>query len=154
MGSMTPTSWLQLLTSGYNWMQANDLKDMGAGLDPFGAYRADYARQLAELMANPGKVTDRPGYGASMAAAEQALTRNLASQGLTGSGAAAEALTKFGGEFQDSYYQRELATLAGLSGANFNNAPAALQANIAGSNAQNRILENLVKILPILGGRP
>lgn len=150
-GSLSTKDWLQLISSGYNWWQSDRLSDRAGGIDPFGAYRSGYARQLAELMANPSSVTKLPGYDASLKAAEQALTRNLAAQGLTGSGTAAEALANFGGQFQNQFYQQQIAQLAGLSGANFNNAPAALQADIASWNAQNQIINNLVKILPHLG---
>lgn len=158
-GSSGLPSWLtagNLLQGGSSlmgFMQGQQMIDASKGADPFGPYRPQFAQQLMALMANPSSVTQLPGYTAAMGSAEQALTRNLASQGLTGSGAAAEALTKFGGTFQNDYFQQMLQTLGGLSGANIAGAGTSLQGMAAGINTQNKSLDNLVKILPtIIGG--
>lgn len=152
-GSMGSTgTWLQALSSIYGLYQGNQLQKMGAAADPFAPYRAGYAQQLQQLMQNPSSVTSLPGYKASQDAAEQALTRNLASQGLTGSGTAASALATEGAQFQNTYFQQMLQTLAGLSGATMNNAPLSLNAYAAGANTQNQSLQNLVKIMPALTG--
>jgi hypothetical protein len=126
------------------------MKQAGAAADPFAKYRDGYAQQLQALMANPSSITNTPGYGATMAAGEQTLTRNLASQGLTGSGAAAEALTNFGGQFQNQAYKEQVGTLSNLGGAGINNAGLSLSALASGNSAQNGGLNNLVKILPAL----
>jgi hypothetical protein len=144
--------WLQALSSIYGLYQGNQLQKMGAAADPFAAYRGGFAQQLQQLMQNPSSVTSMPGYKASQDAAEQALTRNMASQGLTGSGTAASALATEGAQFQNNYFQQMIQTLSGLSGANMNNANLSLGAYSAGANTQNQSLQNLVKIMPALTG--
>ena len=52
-----------------------------------------------------------------MDAAQQTLTRSMASQGFTGGGLAAEALAKFGGQFQNTAYNQQVSQLAQLAGA-------------------------------------
>ena len=132
--------------------QGQQMIDASKSADPFGPYRPQFAQQLMALMKNPQAVTELPGYKQSMAAGEQTLTRNLASQGLTGSGAAAEALVKFGGEFQNTSYQQTLANLSHLSGADINGAGTQLQGLAAGTNTQNQSMNNLIKVLPALMG--
>ena len=91
-----------------------------ASVDPFGPNRAQYATQLNALMADPsGKLTSIPGYQAGL----EAVERSGASQGWTGSGNMMAALQQYGG----SFYQQQLQNLMQLSGANWNNAPAAGQ---------------------------
>ena len=76
------------------------------------------AGQLQALLGDPSKITSMPGYQASQDAAMQALTRQLASQGLTGSGTAAQAIATEGAQFQHQYYMDMLNQLGILSGAN------------------------------------
>jgi hypothetical protein len=95
--------------------------------DPWGdsGHRAAAGDQLMELLKNPGSVTGLPGYGATMAASEQALTRNMAAQGFTGSGLSAQALASFGGQFQNQAYKEQVQSLSGLAGATGQAAPGA-----------------------------
>jgi hypothetical protein len=76
--------------------------------DPFGPYRGQYGAELAQLEANPGSITTRPGYAAGL----QAIERSLASQGYTGSGNSMFALANYGQNFFNAEANR-LATLAG-----------------------------------------
>ena len=136
----------QLASSAYGAFQGSQLKSSAAGSDPFAPYRAGYAQQLSTLMKDPSSITSQPGYQAAEKAGEQALTRNLSSQGLTGSGTAAEAIPTFAAKFEDKYYQEMIQTLAGLGGANINNAGIALQGQAAGDNTINSSINNLIKI--------
>lgn len=138
----------QLGSSLYNLYQGQQLKNSSNNLDPFGSYRAGFANQLVSLMNNPGSVTSLPGYKASQEAAQVGLTSQLASQGLTGSGTAAKAIATEGAQFENQYYQQQLQNLMQLSGANFNGSAAALQAQVAGTNAQSGAVNGLVKAIP------
>lgn len=149
--SMLPNTlggWGQLASSIYGIYQGNKMMDMAEASDPFRAYRPEFAAQLSQLMQNPSMVTSLPGYKASMDSAEQALTRNLASQGLTGSGAAAEALAKFGGEFQNQAFNQYISQLAGLAGAGAMGSQGLMAGTAAGYNTINQSLNNLFKIQP------
>lgn len=138
----------QLASSVYGIYSGNKMLDLSKNADPFGAYRGQFAQQLSDLMKNPSSVTNMPGYKANMAASEQALTRNLASQGLTGSGTAAEALTKFGAEYQGNYFNQLLSQLMTLSGAGSMGAGMQGQMMAGGYNTIGQSLNNLVKMFP------
>ncbi len=142
----------QLLASAYGIYQGNEMKDLAKGADPFGPYRAGYAQQLNNLTANPASVTSRPGYDAAMKAGELALTRNLAAQGLTGSGTAAQSLVDFGARFQNEQYDKELSQLANLAGAGSSGANGNMAGTAAAYNTINNSLENLIKIWGKQGG--
>jgi hypothetical protein len=141
----------QLGSSLYSIYQGNQLKSAGAAGDPFAQYRSGYAQQLQQLMANPSLVTSLPGYQFGMDQAQGALTKNLASQGLTGSGTAAQAITNQGQQYANQMYQQQLQTLSGLSGASINNAGVNLGAQASGMSLQNQGINNLVKAIPQLG---
>ncbi len=104
----------------YGLIESRKLRQLAqqqaAAADPFGAYRPQFAAQLAELGADPSKLTQTPGYNAGL----QAVERRMASQGYNGSGNMMTALAKYGGDF----YQQEMSRLAGLAGANLNPANA------------------------------
>jgi len=116
--------------------------------DPWGTSgnRALSGEKLMALLSNPGSVSSTPGYGATMAASEQALTRNLASQGFTGSGLSAQALATFGGQFQNQAYKEQVQTLAGLAGAGGVSSPGAGQ-----QSAYNNLGTNLAGLGSSLG---
>jgi hypothetical protein len=151
-GGMGLGGYAQIGSSALGLYQGQQMKGMAGAADPFGKYRGGFAQQLQALMANPSSVTKTPGYQAGMDAAQQSLTRNLASQGLTGSGTAAEALTKFGAEYQGQQYQQQIQNLMGLSGANIAGAGTAAQITAGGMNTQNQSPQNLAKVLPALMG--
>ena len=138
----------QAIGTGVNLSQAQQLQNLAKTADPFAGYRPQFAQQLSQLMANPSMVTQMPGYTAGMTAAEQALTRNLASQGLTGSGTAGASLANFGAQYQDTAFKQLLNQLSGLSGANISGAGTNLQGTMAGMNLQNQALLNLYKAFP------
>lgn len=95
-----------------------------AASDPYGPYRADAAKRLNELMADPSKIADTASYKAR----QKAVARQLAAQGYTGSGNALIAAADAAGESYQQEFQN-LSFLAGAGatpGAGYN---AALQAN-------------------------
>ena len=99
--------------------------------DPFGAYRAGYAQQLAALSANPSLITKQPGYAAGL----EAVRRSMAAQGYQGSGNMMAALAQYGQKFLGDEQNR----LAMLAGAGFNPASAG-QLNLEGNVSANQLL--------------
>ena len=117
--------------------------------DQFNQTRADNAplletrnsalSQIQNLLKNPQSITSDPGYQFGMDQGNRSLNSGAASRGMTYSGAAGKALSRFGQDYAgtklDASYNR-LSNLAGLGqvGAN-NNASAGMNyANNAGSN--------------------
>lgn len=87
----------------------------------FNSSRPIYADMLNQLMSNPSEmVTKMPGYQFGMDQALQGTSRQMASQGLMGSGTAAQALTDTGQKFASSEFDKLFMMLSQLSGANFN----------------------------------
>ena len=111
-------------------------------LDPYAPYRANAAKQLQELMANPSSVTSLPGYQFQQQSGTQNTEMQLANRGLINSSAEQAALSKFNQNLASSYYNDEFNRLAKLSGADQNPYNAALagvkQGNdVTTSNNQN-----------------
>ena len=145
-------TYAQLASSVYNQYNAAQLKAAGKAADPFAQYRPGYAKQLQDLMAHPDSVTKLPGYQAGLTQAEQTLTRQSASQGLTGSGTTAAALANLGSTYENQFYNQQVQTLSGLGGAGINNAGLSLGAQVAGTNASTADMNSLAKLLPMLTG--
>lgn len=106
---------------------------------PLLASRNDALSQIQNLLKNPQGITNDPGYQFGMDQGTRALNSGAASRGMTYSGAAGKALSRFGQDYAgtklDASYNR-LSNLAGLGavGAN-NNAQAGMNyANNAGNN--------------------
>ena len=98
--------------------QASGLQGILNNAYSFNASRPMYANELNQLMADPEKaVTSSPGYKAEMDQALQASERTAASQGLTGSGTEAAALTQTGANLEQSTYNNLFSQLSMLSGA-------------------------------------
>ena len=144
--------WAQLASSIYGLYQGNQLKSMGANADPNAPYRAQYAQMLNNLVSNPSSVTSTPGYQAGLDQATQTLTRQGASQGLTGSGTMAAALAQEGAQYEGQMYQQQLSNLMSLAGMGSTGAGGNMNAFAAGSSIQNNSVNNFLKILPSLGG--
>ena len=89
----------------------------GAYYDPFASSRGQYATQLNNLMANPGSVTQTPGYQFGMNQGVEALNRNYASTGQGGSGAQQVGLQNFAQGYAGQQYNNQVSNLAQLSGA-------------------------------------
>jgi len=79
-----------------------------AAADPQAAYRAQYAKRLAALQANPNLITSMPGYEAGL----EGVQRTMAAQGYQGSGNMAAAIQKYAGDF----YNQQISQLSGLAG--------------------------------------
>lgn len=142
----------QLYSGIKGFGDAKDLTNAGKAADPFAPYRAGYAEMLQRLMQDPSSVTTLPGYQFGLDESNRVLTQNLASQGLTGSGTAAKAITHNATDYAGKFYQQQLQTLAGLGGANINNAGLSLQAQSAGSSLENQSINNLAKLIPTVAG--
>jgi hypothetical protein len=89
--------------------------------------RKGYMDQINRLTANPNSVTNMPGYQFGLTQGNQALNRQLAAQGLTGSGAQMQELQQFNQQYAGQFLNQEQARLAGLAGMNW--APPASNAN-------------------------
>lgn len=103
----------------------NQLAQQGiAAADPYGPYRAGAAEKLNALMADPNSITDTAEYKAR----QEAVRRQMAAQGYTGSGNALIAAADAAGQsFQQSF--NNLSMLAGAGVAPGGGYGQALQAN-------------------------
>lgn len=112
-GGMSPWSIGQGL---YGLYSANKMKkqaaELGRRADPWAQYRGDAASRLDALSRDPSSITKDPGYGAGL----EAVQRSMAAQGYQGSGNMMAALQKYGSDF----YEKAIARLSGLAGANQN----------------------------------
>jgi hypothetical protein len=110
---MTGGNLFNLGSGIYGMQQANQasqtMQEYAAKADPFGPYRAQYATQLGQVMADPSAIFNVPGYQAG----EQAVMRGMAKGGYTGSGNEMAALQKYGGDFYNQY----IANLGQFAGA-------------------------------------
>ncbi len=120
--------------------------------DPYRAYRGAAAERLNALMNDPSRITETGAYRARM----QAVQRQLASQGFTGSGNALVEAAEAAG----SVYQQEFENLGRLSGGlttpggGFENA-ANVMANAGAQNLQGirGVGNNLVNLASTIGDR-
>lgn len=115
--------------------------------DPFASQRVQYQQQLAALSANPNSVTNLPGYKFGMDQGTQAIMRNQASTGYTGSGNEAIALQKFGQGYAGTYLRDEQARLAGLAGGGiqpYGSGNSLIQGNAYASETARRSLGDIV----------
>lgn len=123
------TSWLDYISTGLgvvngvsnvlggNSLDASQIQNM---IDPFAPYRAQYAGQLNQLMANPASVTSLPGYQFLQDQGMQTVQRGLSAQGKTVSGQEQLALQEQGQGLANKYLGDQYTRLAQLSGANAN----------------------------------
>lgn len=106
---------------------------------PLLASRNDALSQIQNLLKNPNGITNDPGYQFGMDQGTRALNSGAASRGMTYSGAAGKALSRFGQDYAgtklDASYNR-LSNLAGMGqvGANNNQTAGMNYANNAGNN--------------------
>lgn len=98
-------SAVDILSGLYGMKLAGDAREQS---DPFARYRPGYGQALAALEANPGSITQRPGW----LAGTELIGRQMASRGYTGSGNEKAALSRYAGDFYNQEANR-LATLAG-----------------------------------------
>jgi len=114
---------LDIASGIYGLTQARGIRREAQRADPMSAYRGQYAAQLAQLAADPSRITSMPGYTAG----QQAIERRLASQGYLGSGNMMLAMGNYGGDF----YNREIARLSALA----TPSPGAIEARVGGRRA-------------------
>lgn len=111
--------------SGYSAYQSKRAGDQALNLASDQASRQSYYdQQLRNLIANPNKIFDDPGYKESFDQGLQAVERSAAARGFLGSGNAATELMTFGQSFASRYLREQEQLLASLSGAQFNPASA------------------------------
>ena len=138
------------LLGGGDSGQSNQQAQQAA--DPFAPYRPQYINQLNTLMSNPGSIVDQPGYEWLRSQGEQGVSRVLAAQGRTQSGAEQIELSKFDQGFANTFYNDSLNRLIQLSGANQN--PAAGQSAYQANSRTNydRSNDSWDSVLKGLGG--
>jgi hypothetical protein len=138
---MTGAQLLGGLGGLYNIYQGQQLASLGQDLsaksDPFASQRGMYAAELANLERDPSSITKRPGYQFGLDQGEQALARQNASRGYTGSGNEHLAVQSYGTDYALQFYNQELQRLAGLAGANLSPNPGpAMQGAVSGLQLQ------------------
>lgn len=97
-------------------MNAQQLMSLIQQGNAFGPYRAQYAKQLQQLMQNPGSISSLPGFQAG----QEAINRDAAAKGYFGSGNMAASLGMYGNQL----YQQQVQNLSNLAGVGIN--PASL----------------------------
>jgi hypothetical protein len=88
--------------------------------DPFGQYREDYARRLAELYKDPSYIQDLPGYRFRQQQGEQGIQRTAADKGYFRSPNMLYDISKFNSGLAEQAYNQEVTNLARLAGADIN----------------------------------
>ena len=100
--------------------QSNQMETMLKNAYSFNDSRPGYVTQLNDFMKDPSKaVTSSPGYKFKMDQALQGTSRQMAAQGLMGSGTAAQALTDTGSKVAADEYNTLFQQLTSLAGVNF-----------------------------------
>lgn len=118
--------------------------------DPLKAYRPEYAKQLDALMKDPSSIQNTAEYKAR----QQAVARQLASQGYTGSGNALVEAAEAAG----TSYQQAFQNLSGLAGGTPGGGyDTAAQTAIAGNeqnlSALSGVANNLTNVAATVGQR-
>lgn len=114
--------------------------------------QAYYDTQLRELMTNPSRIFEDPGYQEAQRQGIQAVERAGTLKGFTGSGNAAIALQRFGQSFASDYMRQQQQLLASLSGAQFNPASAMGAGASADASAFSQLGNSLASLGYTLGG--
>lgn len=156
MGNLKALPWAGISgatsigSSIYGLDQASKIRKQSNAIgnkpDPLDAWRQQYAQQLAALQANPGSVTNMPGYQFGMDQGSQALQRQMAQGGYTQSGNEKIALQNYGQKYSSDFLNNEMARLAQLSGFQFpstDNSRTSLQGNISASDIASRSLASM-----------
>ena len=89
---------------------------LSAGRNPVVGYQPGWASQLNSLVNSPAAIVNDPGYKFQLEQGRLALDRRMAAGGYTPeSGNYGTALTEYGQNFANQYYQQRLGQLAGLT---------------------------------------
>lgn len=89
-----------------------------AAADPFASQRAQYQKQLSDLMTNPSSITSDPGYQFQLKQGLDAVNGAMAQGGYLNSGNRLTALQQEGQNFASTSLQNKELFLAQLAGAN------------------------------------
>ena len=125
-GSNLVSGLAQIYGSHLANQNAQQLQQMAQQSNAMGPYRAQYAQQLQQLMANPSSIQNLPGYQAGV----EAINRDAAAKGYFGSGNMAASLGMYGNQI----YNQQAQMLAGLAGSNISPAVAGNMVNSAGQS--------------------
>lgn len=102
--------------------------------DAQAARQAYYDDQLRDLLKDPSKIYEDPGYLEAQRQGIQAIERAGTLHGFTGSGNAAIELQRFGQSFATDYLRQRQALLASMAGGGFN--PASAMSGSVGAEGQ------------------
>ena len=86
--------------------------------DPYAPYRQDAAKQLNQLVSNPGSITGTAGYQAGLNSALTGTQRQLAQTGQSVSGMGGYNMALTSGDYFNTQFNSQYNKLAQLSGAN------------------------------------
>lgn len=130
---------------------ANKIAKEGiAASDPLKDFRPEYAQKLDALIKDPSSITDTAEYKAR----QQAVARQLAAQGYTGSGNALIEAADAAGQSYQQAFQNLYGLASGQMGGGYDTAT---QASLAGSdskaNAIAGVANNLTNLGATIGGK-
>ena len=107
------------LYSAFNAPDVQAPRIAQAGADPYAPYRADAAKTLNDLIANPNKVYGMPGYQFAQQQGEKQIERAAAATGNLASGGTLSALQQQGAQTAQSWYDNYVKNLSVISGAQY-----------------------------------
>jgi hypothetical protein len=121
-GSEMAKKYAPLVQTGLNVAGQLDYQEQmqkaAEAADPFAGQRAGYQTQLQQLMANPNSITQTEAYKFRYNQGVEAIKRNSARAGYSGSGNIDVALADYGQGLASQMYNEEVNRLMQLSGAN------------------------------------
>lgn len=127
----------QTALQGYLGDKAAKEGKKAAGLaDPFSSYRPAFAGKLAELYADPSKLSTMPGYQFRLQEGLSAIDRGASRAGNLGSGRRLLELQRYGQNLASQEFGDEMQRLMQLSGATTGSPGAAGQLRLEGAGQQ------------------
>lgn len=125
--------------------EANKIAKEGTeAADPLKQYRPEYAQKLDALIKDPSSIQDTAEYKAR----QQAVARQLAAQGYTGSGNALIEAADAGGQSYQQAFQNLYTLAGGTPGGGYDTAA---QASLAGSDMKANAIAGVANNLTNLG---
>lgn len=123
-------------------------KDAFAAGTPFSGSRPFYENMLKELMQDPSKVKDQPGFKFGMDQGIEAVKRNASSTGFSGSGNEMLEIEKFAQGYADQFFMGQENFLAQLAGSGITpNTSSAVQAQQNSFDQRQAGLGDLGKLI-------
>lgn len=110
-----------------------------------------YATMLDELMKNPEKIVNTPGYAFGLEQGSQSLARTNAANGFLNSGKAAVELTQYGQDYAFKYLDQHEKLLASLSGLTTQNPEDAARTGISADKQWSDSADSLTTSLGGMG---